>query len=279
MYGLCVLFGIIASGFLLHAATKKRRDFSYIQIVNIPLFSIAGAFLGAKLLYALTRIDVLINAFESLPSFGKFFGLLGEAFGGMVFYGGLIGAILTAYGYCRLAKLDFWLYADIFAPAIPLFHAFGRIGCLMSGCCYGIVSDWGIMYHSDFLDPSVNDVTRIPIQPIESCLNLLIMLILLLLDRKRLKKGSLLAVYFILYAVVRFSDEFFRGDDIRGYWLFLTTSQWISIVLLTVGIIMLLRRYVFTKTKELYGVRVETGTVPEGYIYNQYAGAVAPEEQ
>ena len=195
----------------------------------------------------------------------------------MVFYGGLVGAILMAYLYSRLAKIDFWLYADIFAPAIPLFHAFGRIGCFMAGCCYGIENDWGFVYHNEYLDQSINGVTRLPIQLIEAGFNIIIMLVLVYCDTRRFKKGSLLGIYFILYPTVRFIDEFFRGDEIRGHLLFLSTSQWISIIIFITGAIILSKRYIFEKDR--YERRLKTGDVPEGYIYNRYAGAVPPEEQ
>lgn len=275
MYGVCVFLGIIFSGILIHLNTKKRKDFSYIQIINIPLFSAAGAFIGAKLLYFFTRLDI----FFASEAWENFWYPFTEACGGMVFYGGLTGGILTAYIYCRLARIDFLLYADIYAPAIPFFHAFGRIGCLMAGCCYGIENSWGIIYHSEYLEPSVNDVTRLPIQLIEACLNIIIMLALIYFDKKRLKKGSLLALYFLMYSVVRFTDEFFRGDDIRGHLLYLSTSQWISIILFCTGTYMLLKRYVFDKYQYRYSRRLPTGEIPDGYIYNQYAGAVPPEEQ
>ncbi len=282
MYGVCALAGIIAACLLLHFTTKKRRDYSKVQIINIPLFATIGGFIGAHLVYALTRIDIiaaLINHFSELTeTVWIFFGVMGDLFGGMVFYGGLLGALAGGAVYCRFAKIDFWLYADIFAPAIPLFHAFGRVGCYLSGCCYGIVSELGLYYHSDSIVNDLNDVKRIPIQLIEAGCNLLIMLVLLLLSRKKLKEGSLLAAYFVLYPIVRFTDEFFRGDAIRGNLLGLSTSQWISVVVLVLGIIMLLRRYVF-RTREQYGTRLDYGQVPEGYIYNRYAGAVPPSEQ
>ena len=272
MYGVCVLAGIIFSGILIHFNTKDRKDFSYIQIINIPLFSSAGAFIGAKLLYFVTRL----NIFFSETAWENFFFTMTEACSGMVFYGGLVGGVLTAYLYCRLAKIDFWFYSDILVPAIPLFHAFGRIGCFMAGCCYGIESSWGVVYHNKYLESTVNDVTRLPIQLIEACLNIVIMFALIYFDKKRLKKGSLLALYFVMYTSVRFADEFFRGDDIRGHLLYLSTSQWISIILFCTGIYMILKRYVFYK--ERYERRLPTGEVPAGYIYNRYAGAVLPDE-
>ena len=271
-YGICVLFGILFSGILIHLNTKKRRDLGYIQIINIPLFCAAGAFIGAKLLYFVTRLDIFLTA----QAWSNFLYAMTEACSGMVFYGGLLGGVVTAYIYCRLAEKDFGLYADVYAPAIPLFHAFGRIGCFMAGCCYGIESPWGVVYHNEYLALSINGVTRIPIQLIEACLNIVIMLALVYFDKKRLKKGSLLALYFVMYSTVRFADEFFRGDDIRGHLLYLSTSQWISVILFCTGIYMLLQRYVLNKDK--YERRLPTGEIPDGYIYNRYAGAVLPDE-
>ncbi len=258
-YSLCVLAGLIAAGGILFLTCRKRRDLSYIQMFNIPLFAAGGAVAGAEMLYMLTRLDRLFINFW-------------EAVGGMVFYGGLLGAVAAAYWYCRAANQDFGLYADVFAVAIPAFHLFGRIGCFLAGCCYGMESTWGMVYSTPFAETAV----RIPIQLIEAAGNLLIIPILLYCMKKRLPKGSVLAVYFVLYAVLRFTDEFFRGDAIRGHLWLLSTSQWISLLVFGMGAVMLYRRYVH---RQDYGVRVKTGDVPEGYVYNRYAGAVAPEDQ
>ncbi len=280
MYGLCALAGLFFAGFLVVLTVRKRRDYSKLHIINIPLMAAIGAFLGAHIVYFFTRFDFLLSALQKLDvvfaSWDNFYAVFSELFGGMVFYGGLLGAILAAFIYCKAAKVDFSLYADIFAPAIPLFHAFGRVGCVFAGCCYGMESSWGLPYppHDDITET----VVRLPLPLIEAGCNLLIMTALLILRNKHLKKGSLLAIYFISYAVVRFIDEFFRGDEIRGILFGLSTSQWISIFVFFLGIFMLLRRYRF-KSKDSFGYRVPFGEVPEGYVYNRYAGAVAPWEQ
>ena len=282
MYGLSVLVGIIISGILVYKTTRKRRDYSKIYLINIPLVSTIGAFLGAHLVYAITRIDVLTYALEHKDEyFGSFEGFIKvftNMFGGMVFYGGLLGAIIAAYLYCKAAHADFSLYADILAPAIPLFHAFGRIGCTFAGCCYGLEASWGIPVLHVHDDQTSHMVNHIPVPLIEAGCNIILMAILLILSKKKLKKGSLLAIYFIMYSVIRFIDEFFRGDLIRGHLFGLSTSQWISIAVLFTGIYMLLRRYVL-KTKDNYGYHVPVGEIPEGYAYNKYAGAISPYEQ
>ncbi len=281
MYGICALVGIIFGGMLIAFTLRRRRDYNKAHIINIPIFAAIGAFAGAKIVYFLTRLDFLIKAFQNadvaFASSESTFFVLGELFGGMVFYGGLIGAIFAAFLYCKAAKTDFSLYADIFAPAIPLFHAFGRIGCVFAGCCYGIEASWGLTYTHTH-DGIEYTVTRIPLPLIEAGCNLLLMAALLILRKKHLKKGSLLAIYFISYSVIRFTDEFFRGDEIRGVYFGLSTSQWISIFVFIAGVYMLLNRYKL-KNKDRFGYHVPVGEVPEGYIYNKYAGAVAPWEQ
>ena len=276
-YGVCVMFGIFFSAALVALMLRKRRDYSNIHILNIPLFAAIGAFLGAHIVYIFTRTDVIQFMFtqpdKAFASFETTINTLGALVGGMVFYGGLLGAIAAAAIYCKVKKLDFGLYADILAPAIPFFHAFGRVGCFLAGCCYGIKSDWGVVYHNELMPHEANGVTLLPIQLIEAGCNLLLCLLLVFLSTRRLKKGTLLGLYFALYAVIRFTDEFFRGDTIRGLWFGLSTSQWISIAVFVLGIVMLLRRYVLP-SKAGFDRRVETGVIPKGYVYNKHAGAM-----
>lgn len=280
-YGICALVGIAASAVLIWLMTKKRKDYNKINIVNIPIFALVGAFIGAHILYGITRLDVLAYIISNpnvfFASFGNAFSLLAEQFGGMVFYGGLLGALAAGKIYCKAAKIDFLLYADIFAPAIPLFHTFGRIGCFLAGCCYGAEAEWGVVYHNELI-PEENGVTRIPIQLIEAGLNLMLAVVLVLLSRRKLKNGTLLSFYFIIYAAIRFTDEFFRGDLIRGQVLGLSTSQWISILIFALGLVMLLRRYVIPSTKNNYATRVDTGLIPSGYFYNRYSGMITEEQ-
>lgn len=235
-YGVFACIGAVAAVLLVWLCTRKRTDLNRTQLVNIPLVAVLGAFLGAHILYALTQTHYLMFIFTHpervFASWELFIGWCGVVFGGMVFYGGLIGGLIAAKIYCKSMKLDFMLYADAYTPAIPLFHAFGRIGCFLGGCCYGMECEFGILY---------NGVVRLPVQLIECVCNLILAFLLVYLGRKKLKKGSVLALYLIIYPVVRFTLEFFRGDEIRGFLFGISTSQWVSIALFVVGIIMLLK--------------------------------------
>lgn len=102
-------------------------------------YAAIGILVGAKLLYFITKLpniiikkDLFFLLFREAPLWAFEY-----AFGGFVFYGGLLGAILGVWIYCRQYKVPFQPLLDIFAPVIPLAHGFGRIGCFFAGCCYG----------------------------------------------------------------------------------------------------------------------------------------------
>ena len=173
-------------------------------------------------------------------SFGDFIECAKLICGGSVFYGGLIGGMIVGFIYCNKKHYNLSDYSDIIAPGIPLFHFFGRIGCFLGGCCYGIESSFGFTVHNNQLLPSVNDVQRFPVQLLESLLNLILFFILAYLLKKELLKGKLFATYLLSYSVIRFFDEFLRGDTYRGFLLGLSTSQIISIVIFICSIIYLI---------------------------------------
>lgn len=99
----------------------------------------------------------------------------------------------------------------------------------MGGCCYGIPCKYG------FVMKESPNVTRFPVQLVEAGFEILIFLLLLCLEKHN--KKQLLNCYLLLYAPVRFVLEYFRGDEIRGVWGFISTSQIISLLLVLIVII------------------------------------------
>ena len=163
--------------------------------------------------------------------------------GGFVFYGGLIGGILGVLVYSKQFKISFKELLLILLPVVPLIHGIGRIGCLCAGCCYGMeYHGFGaITFHNSLLAP--NDVPLFPMQIVEAICNFVIFIVLLLTYKKFLGTYKTVGLYLVLYSVVRFTLEFFRGDLIRGIYFSLSTSQWISIVLFIVGIAIFVLEY------------------------------------
>lgn len=244
MYMLMTVLGALATGLMLYLTTKSsayRRD----QWLHILLASAAGAFVGAHLLFFFTRLPALgklVTHWETyIHSLQDVFTAFQLFFGGMVFYGGLFGALLGGYLYCRALRIDFALHLDAVVPGIPLFHTFGRIGCLLGGCCYGVESPYGWYFpYSPLADHTVR---YFPIQLVEAGCNFLLFGLLLYLSQKPVPKGRQVWIYFPLYAIIRFILEFWRGDAVRGIFGGLSTSQWISLALLLASAVVWLREY------------------------------------
>ncbi|MBQ8781866.1 MAG: prolipoprotein diacylglyceryl transferase [Oscillospiraceae bacterium] len=217
--------------------TRLRRTISAADICFMLFYGLVGCLIGSKLLYFIICVD---NAWLSELSFTENTDRLCTMImsGGFIFYGGLAGALVGMIIYCKRFKLPVSESLNTAAPLLPLFHTFGRIGCFTAGCCHGIKYDGllSVTYKSSPAAP--NNIPLFPVQLFEAAGNAALFIILtVLLFRKN--NRNLLALYFISYGTMRFILEFFRGDDIRGHFLFLSTSQWISIAAISTGIFLI----------------------------------------
>lgn len=241
-YGIMIALGILACFLLILFTRHKRENIDGVEYVLIGLVSAISAFIMAHIVYGIAHLNKIIfvvthtdRFFESIDSFIFYFS---DIFGGMVFYGGLIGACIGAYIYMRKAKLNTNEYSDTLAPCIPLFHAFGRVGCFLVGCCYGIKSDIGFTYHYAIVE-AANGVCRFPVQLLEATENIFICILLtvMLCKCKKMQHGMLIWVYGLIYPVIRFINEFLRGDTVeRGFFGIFSTSQWISIFIFALSL-------------------------------------------
>lgn len=207
-YGVFVALGFLAG--LWTASRRALRDGIRAEsIVDLGPWLILGTLVGARGLYVLSywRED-----FAGRPLW-QVFNIRG---GGLVFYGGLIGASLACVLYVRWKKLPLWKTADILAPGVALGHAFGRVGCLMNGCCYGRACDlpWAIRFpygHATY--PNRVHPTEI----YEAVLDSILYLFLAWLFRRKKFDGQVFAVYLLGYAMLRAFVESFRGDYTTYY--------------------------------------------------------------
>lgn len=244
-YALMSLIGLFASGIYI---CRKARKFKYDDnnFIIIILLSCIGVFLGGHLLYGITQIDKIIKIVSNwsccIKSFSDFYQYFIFIFGGSVFYGGLIGGISLGLFYIKKKKYNLADYSDIIAPGIPLFHFFGRIGCFLGGCCFGIECSFGFTAHGNELIPLINDIQRFPVQLLEAGLNLVLFFVLSFLLNKNKFKGGIFALYLLIYSVIRFFDEFLRGDTYRGFLFGFSTSQIISIFLFITSLAILILR-------------------------------------
>lgn len=237
-YGLCALFGlIIAMGFFCHRVSviSYPIDDSILLGINI----IIGLVIGSHMLYGIINIGYIIDIFRNIytMTIGDMAEKFRLCFGGSVYYGGLFGALAALLMLTKKTEESQKLYLrDTFALCVPLFHIFGRIGCFFGGCCYGVESDFGFIVYNNTLVPEINGVKRFPVALAEALGNLIIFLILYVISKKERQSGKLILFYLIMYPVLRFSLEFFRGDTARGIYWGLSTSQWISLGILTISL-------------------------------------------
>ncbi len=232
-YGLCMALGILVSCWIaLARARGSRLDAN--NLIVIVACALAFGLLGAKLLYLIASCDV--GAAVARLSRGDFSDL---ASGGQVYYGGLLGGVLGAWVGARISGADgeFPLYCDAVVPAIPVGHAFGRVGCFLGGCCYGLpCGAWCAVTFPGTAQPVF------PLQLLEAALNLALAIALVCCAKKSRLRGLALHLYLLLYSAARFVLEFFRGDEIRGSALGLSTSQWISMGVFALAGALLLRK-------------------------------------
>lgn len=219
------------------------------DILYASCYGAIGLFIGAKIMYFISKLPTIITHFgvyieyikKDLPRAINF------SFGGLVFYGGLIGAVVGVYIYCRQYKVPFYPFLDIFAPLIPFVHGFGRIGCFFSGCCYGkeYHGFGSVQFNYNELIPELDDVPRVPVQLIEAGLNFILCICLFVIMKKlKTKTGQMMGIYILSYIVIRIFTECLRGDSIRGGIGVLSTSQLISIILIPIGIVLLRGKYI-----------------------------------
>src|SRR6266481_2467385 len=222
-------------GLKLARVRAQRRGLDANRVLDLGIYIIISALVGAKRL-------LLITDFKSFTADPR--ELLTLARSGGVFYGGLIVAVVVALWYIRRVGLPLWTTCDVFAPGIALGHVVGRFGCLFAGCCFGKPTSkpWGITFTDPFAASNVGTPLGVPLHPTqlyEAGAEFLILVLLLWIERKsRGFAGRTFWLYMLLYAVSRFIIEFYRGDE-RGTVGMFSTSQFISVLLAPLAIVML----------------------------------------
>lgn len=232
IYGVLGAVGFILA-ILIAMKMSKHYSVSKEDILYCAIYAIIGVFIGAKLLYILTSLPYII---ENLSLGIEIIDYLFK--GGFVFYGGVIGGILGILVYSKQFKIELKPLLNLGVLTIPAIQAIGRIGCLAEGCCYGIPYDGiaHITYHNSLFAP--NNINLFPVQLVESVFDAIIFIMLLLNFKKNKDNYKTVSLYCILYGIVRFILEFLRGDEVRGILLQISTSQYISIVAIIIGIIL-----------------------------------------
>jgi len=231
-YGLMIAIGIFAAYTLAEYRARRLEGVDDERVFGLTAWAVAGGLAGGKVMYYITILPQIISD----PSL-----LYRDLLEGFVIYGALIGGFVGIWLYCRKWKLNLLSYLDLALPSVALAQGFGRIGCLLAGCCYGMEADsaFCIIFQESAYAP--NGIPLIPTQIISSVLDFAHFAVLIWFVKKwKKKEGQVTGLYFVLYSAGRFILEFFRGDLERGNVGELSTSQFISIFTFAAGIGLLL---------------------------------------
>jgi phosphatidylglycerol:prolipoprotein diacylglycerol transferase len=231
---------LLAAAYLLGLWMAARRarhaGLDGNKVLDLGIWVIIAALVGAKALLFVVDFRHFTSSWQEFTTLLR---------SGGVFYGGLIAAVVVCIHQLRKHKLPLWTSGDLFAPGIALGYMVGRLGCLAAGCCYGKPTDvpWAITFTEPAANLNVGTPLNVPLHPTqlyESAAGLAILLLLLAIERRgRAFPGRTFWLFVLLYSVSRFVIEFYRGDD-RGFVMnMLSTSQFISVILGPLSIVML----------------------------------------
>jgi phosphatidylglycerol:prolipoprotein diacylglycerol transferase len=239
-YGLLITLAFLTALWLA-GRLSRRAGLDRDAVLNLGIYTAIAGMVGAKLLMILLDFDYYWGNPAELFSFATLRA-------GGVFYGGLILALITAFFYTRRSKLPGLATADVFAPAIALGHAIGRLGCFAAGCCWGARSHlpWAVTFtnsdaHRMFGVPL--DIPLHPTQLYESGAEALIFAILYRRFQRPHKPGAVIGLYLVLYPAARFLVEFVRAhDEFNPHFGPFVLEQWIALGLLALGVYLMRRR-------------------------------------
>jgi phosphatidylglycerol:prolipoprotein diacylglycerol transferase len=203
-YGLTFLLGFLVSARLV-IKWAPRYQIPRPAVEGLLLWVLVGVVVGARL-YFVVQND--LQSYIAAP-----WRIMAVWEGGLAFFGGLFGAIIAAYLYCRSVGLSFLAAADLFAPAIPIGAAIGRISCGLDGMDYGTPTSlpWGVVYRNANSYAPIDGIARHPDQFYELAGDLLIAALLVRL-RDQVGRGGLFLIYLVAFATLRFFVFFVRGN-------------------------------------------------------------------
>ena len=222
-YAILITTGIILGlYFVSKLAVVKNLDKEMPS--DLLLWVLVPAILGARLYYIIFSWDY----YSKNPS-----EIIMIRNGGLAIYGGLLTAFLITYIYSKKKNISFLTILDVFAPGIALGQAIGRWGNFINKEAYGRATDlpWAIIIdgqkvHPTFLYESLGDF-------------IIFIVLYNLCKKNRNENGTIIALYFILYGILRFFVEGLRTDSL--YFLGMRVSQIVSLVLIAIGLIIYIR--------------------------------------
>ncbi len=253
-YGLMVFLGF-ASGILLAARRADSYGFPREIVYDASLWILISSLLGARLLYIVTHTAEFRGRWLDTINPIQSDGTIGIA--GLVLLGGVIAAIAAILLFCRVKKIPVMKLTDLLIPSLALGEFFGRIGCLLNGCCFGLPTKlaWGIVFPSTCMaGEHFPDTTIHPTQAYMSLAALATVFILLMAQKRLHRPGQLFGLYLTIYGPVRIVIESLRWYEssmkpfeTMGWGI--TISQMLSVAITIAGLVLLFAKLPETRVK------------------------------
>lgn len=204
------------------------------KIVNLALGTFLIGLVGARVLFILTQWPRVLSG--DLKPWAVWEG-------GLVFLGSVISASIFLVLRARRVQIPLRILFDTLMPGLAIAHAVGRLGCLANGCCHGSFCPypWAVIYTNPMASARPLMTPLHPTQLYESFGLVLLAWGLARLNRRSplfTQRFSTFQAYLVGYGLLRFFIEFYRGDAVRGFWLFFSTSQWLSLVMIGLAILL-----------------------------------------
>ncbi|MCX7834810.1 MAG: prolipoprotein diacylglyceryl transferase [bacterium] len=239
-YGLMVFIGF-ATGIWFAAKRAEKKGYPKEMVYDVSLWILIASLVGARGLYVLTHSDEFKGRWLDAISPIQSDGTIGIA--GLVLLGGVILSIVAVYLFSKRKKISFWLITDLLVPSLALGEFFGRIGCFLNGCCFGIPTHFflGVVFPSTCAAGAQFPDTHIhPTQLYMSLTAILTFFILLIIESRLSRLGQLFGIYLIIYGITRFIIEDFRWYEssmilFQGNDWYITISQMLSIIMVIAG--------------------------------------------
>ncbi len=241
-FGLMAALGFAFGYFIMKRRSLKLADIQPENVAQMLVILMFGGAFGARIAYVIEHWN---QEFAGKPLYS----LLRFDQGGLMFYGGFIGAIIALTYFARLTRRNLIGVLDLAALALPLGHAFGRIGCFLNGCCYGKISQsfiavsypagsnpWIDQVHSgEITNAAQYSLPIMPSQLIEATLNFILFAALWFVSSKKINRGLISGIYLISYSIIRTFTETLRSDPRAQVGIF-SIAQFISIFIFLAGI-------------------------------------------
>ncbi len=212
----------------------KRLGFTAHDAQGGTFWAVAGCFIGGRLAYLLVNLDVFLENPGLAFAVWK---------GGIVSYGGILGMLFAVAIYAMKRNLPFGRSLDFACLSAPLFMGIGRLGCFSAGCDFGKPAPqlpFAVVFDNPYsLIPQ--ELLGTPLHPTQiymSIANVIVFFVGYTLLKKNLRQGRVFSVVAMLYSVLRFTIEIFRGDIERGFVIedILSSGQFFCLIWFWIGV-------------------------------------------